>query len=241
MAMSFVARSVWAWGTGTVTPALPTGTVAGDYVVIDLMSKYDNAVLPAVPTGWDDLGVAINSGRPTGIDNGNLRTRCFGRIWQNGDSLPALAPAPNNVSGVAASTYRSATGLYAVSSACVADNSTGTPLSIYSGGGLTAAGILHVSAHLNGDAPTIASTSINVGTPITSTNTGSTALGTDARALQESFTGFNATPTFTVNLGGTTTNAVGTIHYVAIREVAPVRSRINIVASNPAHRRSHTW
>ena len=161
MALS-VTASAWVTSGTTVTPTDPFGLAAGDYVVLTLVSKYDDAVLGGAPSGWTDLGTAINTGRTAGVDNGNLRMRVFGRVWQSGDSMPALAPTPNNVSTVKASAYRSATGGYDVVGYALADDTTGTPLA-----GTTAAIPLAVGDHLltdmvlNGDVATWGATTVS--------------------------------------------------------------------------------
>jgi hypothetical protein len=227
-----VTASAWVSSGTSVTPADPFGLAVGDYVVLTLVSKYDDAILGGAPAGWTDLGTAINTGRTAGTDNGNLRMRVFGKIWQAGDTMPALAPTPNNVSTVKASAYRAAAGkTFDVVCHALADNTTGTPLA-----GTTAAIPLAPGDHLltdmvlNGDAPTWGTTtvtapSITFGTITTPTADANTTTGTDLRmrAMNRVVSAGTASSAVTVStvLAGTTTNAVGTIAVVRIREVDP--------------------
>jgi PKD repeat protein len=238
MALSFVAASsAWVSGTAAVTPTAPAGLAVGDLVVLVLVSKYDDAVLPSDPVGWDTPGTpAVNTGRPTGNDNGNTRMRVFYRVWQSGDTMPSLAPTPNNVSTVHAAAYRSATGFYDVVAQPLADDTVGTPLAV-----TTPAIDLAVGDHLrtvmvlNGDVvtwgtTTVTASGITFGTATSAPADASTASGTDLRmrAMTRAVTAGTATSAVTVStaLAGTTTNAVGVVAVVRVREATapPVAS-----------------
>ncbi len=228
MALTFVSSSAWQFGTGSIIAFLPSGTLAGDYVIVSLVSKYEDAVLGGAPAGWTDLGTAINTGRPTGNDNGNLRTRLFGKVWASDDFIPSLAPTPNNVSGVHATAYRSSTGLYDIRAFAVADDTVGAtfttgPVTVT----LTTGDIVHYDMHLNGDAPVFAAGDVTTNPGVSSTTNNpnvadaTSALGTDLRVRSRRFVinaGAASSVTITNTLTGTVTNAVGTTHIVRLRE-----------------------
>ncbi len=233
MALSFVASSAWVSGTASVTPGIPTGTAADDYVVICLVSKYEDASLGGAPAGWDDLGTAINATRTLGNDNGGLRGRLFGRVWQTGDVMPDLAPVPNNVSTVHATTYRVAAGKASeVEAAGCVDDVTGSPLLLAAGStlGLTSGDVLHVDEVLNGDVVTwgtgtLTATGATMSALTVNTADLATALGTDLRMRSVRYTATAGAATgnaqLSTALAGTTTNAVGVGFLVRIREVTP--------------------
>lgn len=233
MALTFVASSAWVSSTTSVTPTNPTGLAAGDYVVIGLASKYEDAVLGGAPSGWDDLAVSINATRATGADNGGLRGRLFGRVWQTGDAMPALAPTPNNVSTAHATAYRVAAGkTFGVSASGATDDTTGTPLLLAASGtlGLTAADILHIDEVLNGDVVTwgtgtLTVTGATMSASTTNTADLATATGTDMnmRAIRYTVNSgtASAAPSLSTVLAGTTTNAVGVGLFLRIREINP--------------------
>lgn len=237
MALSFVASSAWVSSTTAVTPGIPTGTTAGDYVVICLVSKYEDASLGGAPAGWIDLGTAINANRPAGTDNGGMRGRLFGKVWATGNTMPALAPTPNNVSSAHATTYRVAAGKsFAVEAAsCVDDVADSTLLFAAGALNLTAGDGLHVEAVINGDAPTFGAgtlTALGATMSASSTNTAdlATTTGTDMRMRSVRYTVVagtsSAAPSLSTALGGTTTNAVGVGFLLRLREVTPVVSGV---------------
>lgn len=233
MALSFVASTAWVSSTASVTPGVPSGTAVGDYVVIGLVSKYEDAVLTSVPAGWTDLAIAVNATRSTGADNGGLRGRMFGRVWQTGDTMPALSPTPNNVSTVHATAYRVASGkVFDVSASGCVDDTTGTPLLLTASTtlGLTAGDILHVDQVLNGDVVTWGTGTLTVtGATMSasSTNTAdlSTTTGFDLNMRSVRYTVSSGTasaaPSLSTALAGTTTNAVGVGLMLRIREANP--------------------
>lgn len=237
MALSFVAASsAWVSSNGAVIPTAPAGLAEGDLVILVLVSKYETAVLSSDPVGWDGPGTpAVNTGRPTGNDNGNTRMRVFYRVWQSGDTMPSLAPNPNNVSTVLAKAYRSTTGRYDVVAIPLADDTTGTPLAV-----TTPALDLKVGDHLstdmvlNGDVvtwgtTTVTASGITFGTATSAPADANTTTGTDLRmrAMTRAVTAGTGSPTVTVStaLAGTTTNAVGTVAVVRVREdITPIAS-----------------
>jgi len=233
VALSFIASSAWVSSTAAVTPGIPAGTTAGDYVVICLVSKYEDALLGGAPAGWTDLGTAINATRTVGNDNGGMRGRLFGRLWQSADTMPSLAPTPNNVSTTHATTYRVAAGQgFAVEAAGCVDDVVGSPLLLTAGTtlGLASGDLLHVEAVLNGDAPTfgtgtLTATGATFGAVATNTADLATATGTDMRmrSVRYSVTAGTATdaPSLSTALAGTTTNAVGVGFLLRLREVTP--------------------
>lgn len=225
MTLSHVASSAWVSSVSSVTPGVPAGTAAGDLVLITLVSKYDDAVLGGAPSGWTDLGTAINTGSPTGNDAGNMRGRLFSRIWQAGDTMPALAPSPNNVSTVKASTYRVAAGkTFSLSGGIYAGDQTSDPRKLEAGSTLggVSGDILHVDCVVNGDVVTFSTMTLSHGgTSTTNTADTSTASGTDLEmrsvryALSSTVT---ANLVWNITVGGTAnTRIVGTI--LRIREV----------------------
>lgn len=237
MSLTHVATtSTWDASTGSVTPAMPTGTTVGDLVIVTVHSKYDDAIA-STPAGWTEIASAVsNTGRSTGVDNGNTRTKSIYRVWQSGDSMPTISPTPNNVSAAKASTYRATSGTYDLAGAIVADDTTGSPITLNSGStlGITSGDILHVDWVVNGDAPTLgvfsgSATGATLSPSATTwLATGTTTLGTDLRFSSNSQTCTAGTATgnwiFTSTLGGTTTNAVGTGAMYRIREAAAATS-----------------
>ncbi len=231
MTLTHVASSAWVTSTGTVTPTVPTGTAAGDLVVITLASKYDDAVLVTFPTGWTDLGAAANTGRSTGVDSGNMRCRAFYKVWQAGDTMPTLDPTPNNVSTVKATTWRKTLANWDVNGEIVVDNITGSPLEFTASStlGLAAGDQLQVDMVLNGDVATwltttISATGATFGTMSTSAADASSTSGTDIRmrSVYRPVTSGTATaaPLVSTPLGAATTNTVGVGLMLRIREVS---------------------
>jgi hypothetical protein len=228
MAVSFVGTGGWNVGVTSISPTIHASTAVGDLMVLTLVSKYDDAVLPSDPAGWTSLGVATNSGRPTGNDNGNMRERVFTRVFQAGDTGPSLAPTPNNVSIAKIDTYRSATGQYSVASQLLVDDTAGTPAVITATStlGLTTGDYLHIDLTINGDVATFGTTTFSAtgatfGAAQTLTDS-STATGTDLRYRRVHYAVSSGTatgnPTYSITLGGTTTNAVAIGAMVRIRE-----------------------
>ena len=231
MALSFVASSTWTVSVNTVTPSAPTGVAVGDLVVMTLVSKYDDATVATPPSGWTDQGAVSNTGRPTGVDNGNLRMRVWTRVWQSGDTMPTLDPTPNNVSVGHATAYRVAAGkVFNVQSSVTADDTTGSPSAHTSSLALTVGDILHIDHCLNGDAPTygtvtLTATGATMSAVSTNTADSSTTSGTDLRYRSVRYTvnsGSASSVTYSVTLGGTTTNAVSTATMMRIREADPL-------------------
>jgi hypothetical protein len=233
MAVTWVGSSGSGWvsGTGSVTPGGIIGIAVGDLVIIQLHSKYEDAALPSVPSGWTDGGSVANTARTRQNDDGATRTRLLYKVWQSGDSMPALSPSNNNVSMVTAMAFRSATGLYDIQVQMIADDTVGTPLNIIGTGtmGLGPGAFLQVGACLNGDAPTFGTSTVGgllSGVTWTSAHTGpaagATTSGTDMRAMSlrrqvsTGPTGGNAS--FVVTLSGTTSTAVGTGYLMSISE-----------------------
>lgn len=235
MALTWVGSSGSGWvsGTGSLTPGGILAIAVGDLVIVQLHSKYEDAALPSVPTGWTDGGTAANAARTRANDNGATRTRILYKVWESGDSMPALSPANNNVSMATAMAFRSETGLYDVEVQVVADDTVGSPLNIAGSGtmGLKPGSFLQVGACLNGDLPTFSSATVGgsltgvtwTGQP-TGPAAGATTSGTDMRAVamrrqvSTGPTGGNAT--FVDTLGGTISSAVGTGYLMSISERA---------------------
>lgn len=233
MALSFVAASAWVSSGTAVTPGVPAGTAAGDFVVITIVSKYEDASLGNAPTGWTDIAPAVNTtGRTAGNDNGNLRIRAFWKIWQTGDTMPSLAPTPNNVSTTKAASYRVAAGkTFDIQGELAADSTVGSPLLLVASStlGLRSGDIFHTNMVLNGDVVTWGATSLasatgaTMGAAAVNTVDASTTTGTDLRMRSNRFTVNSGTATgnaqVSTNLGGTTTNAVGVGLLLRIREI----------------------
>lgn len=230
MAVSFVASSVWAASTGSVTPTLPAGAVVGDLNVLALVSKYDDAMVQTLPgPPWTDHGAVANTGRSAGVDSGNLRTRAWSGV-HDGSPMPTLDPTPNNVSVAHVTGYRVAAGkAFDVTAEPVKDDTPGTPLTLTAGStlGLTAGDVLHIDLAINGDAATFGTPTLTVpGCTMSaaSTNTvdASTTSGTDLRYRSVRYTVNSGTatgpPTYSLTLAGTTTNAVGVAVMARVRE-----------------------
>lgn len=67
---------------GPITPQFPQGTVAGDYLITQVHSRYGETI--ATPSGWELLGTRL------GTDSTFAgATYLFGRFWQSGDAPPS--------------------------------------------------------------------------------------------------------------------------------------------------------
>lgn len=64
-APSYVAKSS-AQGSGSVTPAMPTGATSGDFLILSIVGKGDNANADAAPEGWNYLNTVAGSVGPAG-------------------------------------------------------------------------------------------------------------------------------------------------------------------------------
>lgn len=234
MALSFVSSTGWASSATTVSPGLPTGTVVDDWVVITLVSKYDDAVLPSAPAGWTEIGsAAVNTGSTAGNDAGNMRCRAFIRQWQTGDSMPTFAPSPNNVSVAKATTYRVAAGMaVGFAGGPVAANQTATPWILATGStlGLTSGDTLHADIVANGDVitwgtSTPSATGATFGAMATNNPDASTITGTDLEMRSVRWPVSSGTATGNAQIsqavtGGTTaTRVIGLV--VRLREITP--------------------
>lgn len=234
VALSHIASSAWVSGIAAVTPSVPTGTAAGDLVVITLVSKYDDAALGDAPAGWTDVSAGVsNTGSSSGNDAGNMRARAFYRVWESGDTMPSLAPTPNNVSTTKATTYRVAAGKqFGVSGTLAAGDQTASPWVLNSGInlGVTAGDLMQVDIVANGDVivfGTLTTTTTGVTFSAATTNTvdTSTASGTDLEMRSVRYTASSGTSSGATNAsqvitsGSTNTRIIGLL--LRVRETTP--------------------
>lgn len=99
MAAAFRASGAWAIGTTTVAPAIPTGSAAGDRMVLFVGTKPFNATINT-PSGWTALADSAgnNGSVANAVDAGSVRWASFYRDWVSGDAAPSVGVTTGNVS-----------------------------------------------------------------------------------------------------------------------------------------------
>ena len=99
MAIGFRATGAWVATTGNQTVTIPTGTAAGDLMVMFYGTKpYNDA--PTIDQGWTDAGAATDGTVAAGIDVGSMQARIFWKIHTGTETNPTVTNATNNVSSV---------------------------------------------------------------------------------------------------------------------------------------------
>lgn len=98
MAIGFRSAGAWASGSTSVAPALPTGSAAGDMMVMFVGCKPFNATINK-PNGWAILnaGSGVNGSVASGIDTGSVQWATFYREWRSGDTAPTVSITSGNV------------------------------------------------------------------------------------------------------------------------------------------------
>jgi hypothetical protein len=71
--------------TGSITPALPAGTVAGDFAVLVVSGRPSDTSLPATPAGWTLRTAAFED-----VSSADLRLMTFYRVLAVGDANPVV-------------------------------------------------------------------------------------------------------------------------------------------------------
>jgi len=97
MAIGFRATGAWAATTGNVTVTIPTGTVAGDLMVMFYGTKPYNDV-PTINQSWTDAGAATDGTVAAGVDVGSMQARIFWKVHTGSETNPTVTNASNNVS-----------------------------------------------------------------------------------------------------------------------------------------------
>src|SRR6185436_5690022 len=70
---------------GTITPALPGGTAAGDFAVLVVVGRPSNTTLPAAPAGW-----TLRTAGFEDVSSTDLRLMTFYRVLTGGDANPVV-------------------------------------------------------------------------------------------------------------------------------------------------------
>jgi hypothetical protein len=70
---------------GSITPALPAGTAAGDFAVLVVAGRPDDNSQPAAPNGW-----TLRSSVLEGVSSSDLRVMTFYRRLSGGDASPVV-------------------------------------------------------------------------------------------------------------------------------------------------------
>ena len=71
--------------SGTITPALPAGTAAGDVAVLVVAGRPTDASQPTAPTGW-----TLRTSVFQNVSSSDLRIMTFYRVLAGGDANPAI-------------------------------------------------------------------------------------------------------------------------------------------------------
>lgn len=229
-----ITAGAWAAGTTSVTVALPATPQAGDVHVIFVGAKPYNAVIN-VPAGWNLITGTdgANGTVANAIDLGSVVWKAFYRVWQSGDTNPAVSVTTGNVALGVAHRYRPSAGatINTPIGAKGSDTTSGTGYSITTDASLALAAndvISHFSVIAGNNAtfatPTLSATGITFGTVTENPATeGTTASGNDLEASAATSTISAGTGTVTVTGGWTLSVAqTGGGAIVRIRETAPV-------------------
>ena len=134
MAIGFRATGAWAATTGNVTVTIPTGTVAGDLMVMFYGTKPYNDV-PTINQSWTDAGAATDGTVAAGVDVGSMQARIFWKVHTGSETNPTVTNASNNVSSaVIVSFSKDSAKDWGLAFNGGGDNTAGTAFSATTGG-----------------------------------------------------------------------------------------------------------
>jgi hypothetical protein len=87
MAIAFVNKGTFASGTTSISPGIPAGMAAGDFMLLTVHTP--NQVVSAI-TGWTPVtSTPVSTG--TAGAAGGTRVSTYYRFWQSGDAAPTVA------------------------------------------------------------------------------------------------------------------------------------------------------
>lgn len=193
MAIGFRASSAFAAGTTSVVGTIPTGTVAGDIMLLHVNCKPFSATI-VTPAGWEIVAGSngANGAVASGIDTGSVQWTTFWRLWQTGDGNVTVTITSGNVALACIKSFskNSANIWVTPTGAKGSDTTSGTPFSITMDvdPGITTGDMIAGSTVLAGNdsnfgAPGITAASATIGTVTESPGEGATASGDDLESI----------------------------------------------------------
>lgn len=156
MAVSFRAVGAFLGGAANISPALPTGVVAGDMMLCFYGTKPYNDV-PTINNGWTDFGNATDGTIVAGVDVGSMQVRVFYKKHTGTEVAPTVTNGTNDSSGACIIAFQNATTNWeAIAGAGGGDATAGTGFSVTASAnpGITAGDMMVGYAAIRSDAGT---------------------------------------------------------------------------------------
>lgn len=225
-------------GATTISPAYPTGIIAGDIVVLFVAQKPSvaNGGTVTTPAGWTlltSLLAAGGYGATLGAGTGNTNLRCYYRVATGIlTGTQAVTLATNNVAWAVIQRLTNATGIWNIAASTGSKTTTTTPMAIAAGFVAGAAGDYALSAFsaadnlatYNGEFYTQTGLTYGVAVEVAEpkVTVGNRLGGVVVRASVTAGLSTAGTIALGANIAGTVTNSRGPAIYVRLREVPSV-------------------
>jgi hypothetical protein len=229
-----ITTGLWASGSTSANPSLPTTPAAGDLYIMFVGCKPYTATINT-PTGWTVIPntAGANGTTASGVDTGSVRRAAFYRYWQSGDNAPVVSVSSGNVTLAVIYKARPTAGSTIDTPVGIAgdDTTSGTDYAatMASDPGITANDVLVAGTVIAGNnatfgSPTMSATGLTIGS-VVEVSEGATTTGNDLGAGTSLGTSITGTASAAAVIGWTLSAAqTGSTVLIRVRESGAAQS-----------------